>query len=227
MSEPAKTVHEALTEVMRDVTYVGKDGKHIQGNQVKFNFRGIDGVMNAVGPALRNYGVKAVPDVQDIQYGVVATRGGTQMTTCRLKMLVRWYGPAGDFIESTTWGEAFDSGDKATAKAHSVAFRTAILQTLCLPTDEPDPDEAAYERETEKQRVAREADLKAWGDKLLAFEQQGDRAKVQAGMEWAGKNGDQQKFQMAKGIFDRMPVPAEVVAEVLDGEVIANGSNTA
>jgi hypothetical protein len=28
----------------------------------------------------------------------------------------------------------------------SVAFRVALLQALCIPTDEPDPDSAAYER---------------------------------------------------------------------------------
>jgi len=39
-----------------------------------------------------------------------------------------------------------DSGDKATAKAMSVAFRTALLQSLSLPTDEVDPDATSYER---------------------------------------------------------------------------------
>jgi hypothetical protein len=43
-------------------------------------------------------------------------------------------------------GEAFDSGDKATAKAMSVAFRIALLQGLSLPTDETDPDAQTYER---------------------------------------------------------------------------------
>ena len=41
-------------------------------------------------------------------------------------------------------GEAGDSGDKATPKAMSVALRTALLQTLMLPTDEPDPDSFTY-----------------------------------------------------------------------------------
>jgi hypothetical protein len=39
-----------------------------------------------------------------------------------------------------------DSGDKAVPKAMSVAFRTALLQALALPTDEPDPDASTYER---------------------------------------------------------------------------------
>jgi hypothetical protein len=36
-------------------------------------------------------------------------------------------------IKTTVVGEAMDSGDKATAKAMSVAFRTALLQALCTP----------------------------------------------------------------------------------------------
>jgi len=42
--------------------------------------------------------------------------------------------------------ESMDSGDKATAKAMSVAYRTALLQTLCLPTDDVDPDAETYVR---------------------------------------------------------------------------------
>jgi hypothetical protein len=43
-----------------------------------------------------------------------------------------------------------DSGDKAIAKAMSVAFRTALLQTLALPTDEADPDTSSYQRSEPK-----------------------------------------------------------------------------
>jgi hypothetical protein len=43
-------------------------------------------------------------------------------------------------------GEAFDMGDKATAKAMSVAYRTCLLQALTIPTDDPDPDESSYEQ---------------------------------------------------------------------------------
>lgn len=47
-----------------------------------------------------------------------------------------------------------DSGDKATAKAMSVAFRTALLQALCLPTDEIDPDAESYERSSAEDVLA-------------------------------------------------------------------------
>ena len=47
------TIQAALAAVMADVTHVGKEGKNsAQG----YSFRGIDGVLNAVGPALRRHG---------------------------------------------------------------------------------------------------------------------------------------------------------------------------
>lgn len=138
------TIFEALNAVMRDVQAVRKGERNNHGN---FMFRGIDAVTNAVGPALREHGVIVVPEVIDDRFEMV-TVGRSQTVMGRVSLRVRftWYGPDGSSITCVTQGEAFDSGDKATAKAHSVAFRTAMLQTLALPTDEPDPDSQSYER---------------------------------------------------------------------------------
>ncbi|QQU97764.1 ERF family protein [Corynebacterium amycolatum] len=152
------TIFQALTSVMRDVSHVAKGERN---QHQGFMFRGIDAVMNACGPALREHGVIAVPTVTDIDYSTVPTRNGRQSTVCRLNMAVTWYGPAGDSIVTTVWGEAFDAGDKATAKAHSVAFRTAFLETLCLPTDDPDPDHDVYEQVSPAAATSRDNELVA------------------------------------------------------------------
>ena len=134
--------------MMRDVGAVKKGDRNTQGN---FNFRGIDAVTNAVYPALVEHGVIVAPRVLDYQYGtVVVGHKRTEMSHARLTVEFTFYGPDDDQLVAVTAGEAFDSGDKATAKAHSVAFRTALLQTLCLPTDEPDPDVNSYERVAHK-----------------------------------------------------------------------------
>src|SRR5699024_4257773 len=140
------TVHQALNRVMRDVQAVRK-GERNNAPGGGFMFRGIDAVTNAVGPALREHGVIVTPSVIDWHHGTVTVgQRQTQMGHARVLIKFTWYGPEGDSIETIAAGEAFDSGDKATAKAHSVAFRTCMIQTLCLPTDEPDPDEHTYER---------------------------------------------------------------------------------
>lgn len=139
-------VHEALSKVMKDVGAVKKLDRNTSSG-AGYNFRGIDAVTSAVYPALIEHGVIVVPKVLDYQYGtVVVGHKRTEMSHVRLTVQFTWIGPEGDVLEGVSAGEAFDSGDKATAKAHSVAFRTALLQTLCLPTDEPDPDSHTYER---------------------------------------------------------------------------------
>lgn len=139
------SIHEALGAVMADVGHVAKRDR----NQAqKFNFRGIDAVVNAVGPVLRKHGVITIPIVEDVQYRDAQTNKGKSTRECMVRIRFEFHGPAGDKIDSVVVAEAMDWGDKATAKAHSVAYRTALLQVLCIPTDEPDPDEDSYERDT-------------------------------------------------------------------------------
>ena len=138
------SIAQALSEVMKAVGGIAKkDRNQSQG----FNFRGIDSVVNAVSPQLQKFGVVVVPSVEDYEYATVEIgRNRTAMGHVRVRVRYTFIGPKGDAIAATVVGEAMDSGDKATAKAMSVAFRTALLQALCLPTDEPDPDASSYER---------------------------------------------------------------------------------
>lgn len=139
------SVVEAVAAVMAEVQGVGKDDFH-DAPGAKFRFRGIDAVMNAVGPALRKHHVVVVPQLVSVERKDVTTSNGKPTReTCVLVKYV-WTGPDGSTMESVVPGEAMDSGDKGTAKAMSVAFRIALLQCLCLPTDDPDPDSQSYER---------------------------------------------------------------------------------
>ena len=143
MTGDKPTVYEALAAVMDDVQAVKKKDKN---EAQRFMFRGIDAVVNAVGPALRKHGVTVSPKVDLYEYGTVTTAGGKPMGHVRVLVTYTFHGPAGDSLPAQAAGEAFDAGDKATPKAMSVAFRTALLQALALPTDEPDPDAQTYER---------------------------------------------------------------------------------
>ena len=144
MENSKLSIAQALNEVMKAVGGIAKkDRNQAQG----FNFRGIDSVVNAVSPQLQKFGVVVVPSVEDYSYDTVEIgRNRTAMGHVKVKVTYTFIGANGDAIKTTVVGEAMDSGDKATAKAMSVAFRTALLQALCLPTDEPDPDATSYER---------------------------------------------------------------------------------
>ena len=138
------TIVQSLNEVMKAVGAIAKsDRNSAQG----FNFRGIDSVVNAVSPQLQKHGVVVMPSVEDYDYSNVEIgKNRTMMGHVKVKVTYTFVGPEGDAIKATVVGEAMDSGDKATAKAMSVAFRTALLQALCLPTDDVDPDAQSYER---------------------------------------------------------------------------------
>lgn len=142
MSE-AVTLAAKLAAVSAAVGAVGKTGRNEKQN---FNFRGIDAVLNAAGPELRNAGIVVFPQVLSCDYEQVEV-GQNRSLMGHVRVLVRYtFTDGSQEIAAIVAGEAMDSGDKATAKAMSVAFRTCLLQTLCLPTDEPDPDEHSYER---------------------------------------------------------------------------------
>lgn len=145
------TVHEALAAVMADVQAVRKGDRN---QQQGYSFRGIDAVVNAVGPVLRKHKVTVSPRVDSYEYGTVEVgKNRTPMGHVRVIVTYTFHGPEGDSLPAQAPGEAMDSGDKATPKAMSVAYRTALLQALALPTDEPDPDGSSYERSPAREPV--------------------------------------------------------------------------
>lgn len=136
------TVVQALAAASEDVRSVRKDSKN---EAQRFNFRGIDAVMNACGPAFRRHGIICVPQTDDVQFEPMQLASGKTATRVVVRVRYVFYGPGGDSIEAIVYGESFDMGDKALAKAYSVAYRTCLLQTLTIPTDDPDPDSEVFE----------------------------------------------------------------------------------
>lgn len=140
-TEPPKgprTIYQTIIAVMRDVRAVGKDGFN---EQQKFKFRGIDGVMNAVGPAMREHGLMVFPISVEKEHNVGTSKTGGALHLHRLHVTFRLANEDGDHLDVEVPSESMDSSDKGTAKAMSVALRIALLQTLALPTEDRDPDE--------------------------------------------------------------------------------------
>ncbi len=137
------TVIEALARVMEDVRAVAKGDRN---QQQGYQFRGIDAIMNAVGPVLRRHGVVVMPHLEEVHYRDVQTSQGKPSRECTVTVRYRFHGPAGDYLDCVTPGESMDFGDKGAPKAMSVAYRIALLQALCLPTQDADPDSQNYER---------------------------------------------------------------------------------
>ena len=97
--------------------------------------------MNALSPALIKYKLFVVPEVlnQRREERQSANGGNLIYSICTIKYT--FYAEDGSFVSATVVGEGMDSGDKATNKAMSVAFKYACFQVFCIPTEEMrDPD---------------------------------------------------------------------------------------
>lgn len=140
----APLIYQQLALVMADCDHVAKRDRN---EHQRFLFRGIDAVVNAVGPVLRKHEVVVVPDLDSVTYDAVQTSTGKPATACRVVAAYSFFATDGSSITTRVAAEAWDNGDKAAPKAMSVAFRTALLQALALPTDEPDPDSQTYVRD--------------------------------------------------------------------------------
>lgn len=136
-------IYESITAAMNDIGAVGKTSKN---QQQGFMFRGIDAVMNAINPALVKNKIFIVPEILEQTREERTNAKGTTLiySVCRIKYT--FYAEDGTNISATVIGEGMDTGDKATNKAMSIAFKYACFQVFCIPTEEmADPDAECHE----------------------------------------------------------------------------------
>lgn len=105
----------------------------------KYQFRGIDDVLNVVGPALLRQGVLAIPEYKDHHFDVInfTKKNGSSvsMVMSRIRLDLHFIAEEdGSRVTATAFGEGRDeSDDKATAKAQTAAYKTAVFFGLMLP----------------------------------------------------------------------------------------------
>lgn len=144
-------VHVAWARVMADVQSIRKSQTatvQTTKSSYKYQFRGIDQVFNAVGPALRRHGVMVLQRNVDASYAKATSAGGGGMRECTVTVTYWIIGPNGDHLEVQSVGEGLDTSDKATTKALTMAYRNLLVNGLTVPTEDPrlDPDKNHLER---------------------------------------------------------------------------------
>lgn len=139
-------VYSAICAVQADLAKEGIT-KSRRNQQQGYNFRGIDDVYNVLSPLLARHGLCILPRVLsrdcverttakggilfyvnvDVEFDFVAAEDGSKHTV-------------------RTSGEAMDSGDKATNKAMSAAYKYAAFQAFAIPTEgDNDADATTHE----------------------------------------------------------------------------------
>lgn len=186
-------VHIAWQRVMQDVEWLGKNQR---GD--KYMYRGIDDVMNIVGPAFRKHGVAVIPTAIEPTFTTINTAKGAVMNYCRATVQFTIYGPRGDSFTASTLGEAFDNGDKSGTKAQSIALRTFLLNGLAIQTNEPERDTeygqqhelAAPPRPTPEQYAAEILDERTSVTRLQAIKAELDADRQAGAAEVEGLDGE-------------------------------------
>lgn len=134
-------VHEKMIAVMKAMTAVEKNERN---DFQKYNFRGIDAVMNVLHPLLAENGLVTVPQVIDRMIEVLPTGNGKSQIHVVITYSFRLCAEDGSMSEPCIMvGEGLDTGDKACNKAMAVAMKYALFQMFCIPTEEmrkDDPD---------------------------------------------------------------------------------------
>lgn len=133
-------IHEKIAAIMADLEPIGKKQKN---QQQGFNFRGIDDVMNALYPILTKHSVFVAPEVLNVETTDRQTKSGGTMTSTVAQVKYTFYAADGSSVSAITLGEGRDSGDKSSPKAMAIAFKYALFQVFCIPTEEmrqSDPD---------------------------------------------------------------------------------------
>ncbi len=136
-------IYKAITKAMAEIGAIAKDNTN---KQQGFKYRGVDDVMNALNPVLINNGIFMVPEIlEHVREERTSTKGGNLIySVCKIRYT--FYAADGSAVNAVVIGEGMDSGDKATNKAMSIAFKYACFQVFCIPTEEmEDPDKECYE----------------------------------------------------------------------------------
>jgi len=165
-------VYEAISAVQKELSTQGISKDRTNTSQGSgYAFRGIDDVYNALSPFLAKHGLCILPRVLSRELVERQSKSGGALFYVTVE--VEFDLVASDASKHTikTFGEAMDSGDKATNKAMSAAYKYACMQAFCIPTEgDNDADGHTYQVESQAQKkpVKITIDMEAAVDEMNA-----------------------------------------------------------
>jgi hypothetical protein len=146
MSETAKNVYQCIAAVSAEIATTGI-AKNRQNTEQKYKFRGIDDVYNALAPILSKHGLVIIPRILNRVVAERTTKSGGAIFNVTVEAEFDFVSIAdGSTVTARTFGEAMDTGDKATNKAMSAAYKYVTFQAFCIPTEgDNDADQTTHE----------------------------------------------------------------------------------
>lgn len=136
-------IYSAIPAIIKEIEAVTK--KKNPDSNVKYAYRRIDDFMNALNPMLATHKAFIMPEVISHDMKDFTTSNGAKMLHVIMTIKYTIFAEDGSHVSAIMVGEAFDSGDKASNKAQSVALKYLLAQVFMVPTEDlQDPDDTDH-----------------------------------------------------------------------------------
>ena len=147
-------VYQAVNRVQRMIGAVGKSSQTEGKGEYKFAYRGIEALINALGPIIHEVGLNVSPTILDIHYEPMIGRTnepnqyGRDQRSAMVHQHVQFRirGPQGDVHEEPpdAWGFAPDNDGFGSGKSFSYAEKTALGTFFMIVTDAAQDTEQGF-----------------------------------------------------------------------------------
>lgn len=151
VSDTGIEVLKAISKVQAAMSVVGvaksTKVKDKNGNLL-FECRGIDAVMNALSHELSEAQLIILPQAKKLEKFDEKDKYGNHITRIIVTFEFKFISAIDGSREiAVTYGEGMDKGDKATTKSMAIAYKYALCNSFCIPTEatHPEADKDVYE----------------------------------------------------------------------------------
>jgi len=136
-------IYETINAVHKELAAIGIS-KDSRNNHSGYNFRGIDSVYNTVSPILAKHGLMILQRVLSCSTDKRANKSGGFLYFTVVDVELDMIALDGSKHTIKTFGEAMDTGDKSVNKALTAAYKYALFQAFCIPTESTDADSETH-----------------------------------------------------------------------------------
>lgn len=147
MAETKQEAPQVLKGIQQVIAAFAQKGiaKDSKNESQGFKFRGIDAVLNRMATHLVDANLVIVPNIRSREVNERVNSRGNPLFYVTVQVDFTICSTVdGSTIVCSVPGEAMDSGDKATNKALSIAYKYMAFQLFAIPIDD-DPDRHTHE----------------------------------------------------------------------------------
>ena len=143
-SSPCPHVYQAIRRITAEFARAGIAKTHTNVID-QYQYRSIDDLLNRLAPLLARHRLCVLPRVLKHRTKQCVGEEDSLLTSVRLLAAFDLVSARDGSCHTVQgWGEALDGGDKGTAKAMSSAYKSAMLETFCIPVASDDADASSH-----------------------------------------------------------------------------------